>query len=89
LQQEEKQKSESGQDKSANIGKEKGNTANAARCVARARAMLKNVGAPSAIAIGATDCGYGYLSTWGGFGSARSEALRKCRAKTTDCRIVD
>jgi hypothetical protein len=90
LQQEEKQKS--GEvDKSASVGNEKGHK-DAARCVARARAMLKNVGGPSAIAMGATDCGYYYGPVPGGIGSREVRerwALRNCRRKTTGCRIVD
>jgi hypothetical protein len=100
MQQEQKQKS-GGVDKSANVGNEKGHTEKATRCVARARAILKNAGGFGTIAMGATDCGYTYGSThalggnsgspnWeGGTQGAEQAALRNCRRKTTGCRIVE
>jgi uncharacterized caspase-like protein len=90
LQQEQKQKSRA-VDTSASAGKEKGLTEKAAKCVAKARAMLKNVGSVSAIAVGATDCGYSYgAPSWGGGRQgAEQTALRNCRKKTTGCMIVD
>jgi hypothetical protein len=86
-QQEQKQKSKE-PDKLASVRDENGHTGNAASCVAKARAMLRNYGGVTAIAIGATDCGYSTGSAFGRQG-AEMVALRNCRRKTTGCQIID